>query len=79
MAKSSEIDKNFDDGESVLKMKKKGGKVEVEIPTQKINVNFPSWMLEALDVESKKLAVDRQAIIKMIINQALADKGYRAS
>lgn len=79
MAKSSEIDRRFEDGESVLKMAKKNGKIEIKMQTQKVNINFPTWMIEALDVESEKLAIDRQAVIKMIINQSLEAKGYKAS
>ena len=75
---SAKLDEAFDNGESVLTMAKKGGKVEIKAGTQKVNVNFPSWMVEALDTESDKLAVDRQAIIKMMINQALESKGYKA-
>jgi len=75
---SQDLDEAFDNGESVLGMAKKGGKVEVKSGTQKVNVNFPSWMVEALDSESDKLAVDRQAIIKMLINQALEARGYKA-
>ena len=72
-----EIEEAFDAGESILKFAKKG-KIEVKQQTQKINVNFPLWMIEALDKESHKLAVDRQAVIKMILNEVLATKGYSA-
>ena len=78
MKKSLEIDKRFDEGESVLNMVKKNGKIEVKQNTMKINVNFPVWMIEALDEESTKLAIDRQAVIKVLLNESLCSKGYKA-
>ena len=78
MKKSLEIDKRFDEGESVLNMVKKNGKIEVKQNTMKINVNFPVWMIEALDEESTKLAIDRQAVIKVLLNESLFSKGYKA-
>lgn len=65
---SGQIDQAFEKGESVLKMAKKGGKVLIQHGTQKVNVNFPLWMIAALDSEAEKLAIDRQAVIKTIIN-----------
>lgn len=79
MPKSSRIDERFDKGESVLKMIKKGGKVEAKHRTTNVNVTFPTWMVEALDEESLKLNINRQAVIKMLLNEALHSKGYRVS
>ena len=32
--------------------------------TKRVNVDFPSWMVEGLDREAKHLGVTRQALIK---------------
>ena len=74
--KLAEVEAAFDRGESVLGMMKKGTAKPVS-KTQKINVNFPTWMIDALDQEADKLAVDRQAIIKMLLNEGLKLKGYK--
>ena len=78
MKKSSTIDERFDKGESVLKMIKKGSKVEIKPATMKVNINFPTWMVDALDEESSMLAIDRQAVIKMLLNEVLSAKGYKS-
>ncbi len=70
-----EIENAFDRGESVLNMMKAGTEKAVT-KTQKVNVNFPIWMIEAFDREVDRLAIDRQAVIKMLINDGLKQHGY---
>ena len=43
---------------------------------QRVNVDFPSWMVEMLDHEATKMNVSRQAIIKMWIRERL-DPSHR--
>ena len=74
--KIADIEAAFDRGESVLGMMKKGTGKGIG-KTQKINVNFPTWMIEALDQEADKLAIDRQAVIKILLNEGLKLKGYK--
>ena len=42
--------------------------------TRRVNVDFPSWMVESLDSEAKRLGVTRQSIIKMWIAERLERK-----
>ena len=39
--------------------------------SKRINVDFPEWMLNLLDQESKKLGITRQSIIKVWIAEKL--------
>lgn len=41
----------------------------------KVNVDFPEWMVQALDVEADRLGVPRQALIKMWIDEKLKERG----
>ena len=34
---------------------------------KRVNVDFPIWMINALDKESRRLGVARQALIKMLV------------
>lgn len=66
------FDEKFDRGEDIsgfLDLKK-------AIVVQRVNVDFPSWMIEMLDQEATKLNVSRQAIIKMWIRERL-DPSHR--
>ena len=38
---------------------------------QRVNVDFPLWMLRSLDKEAKRLGVPRQSIIKIWIAERL--------
>ena len=38
---------------------------------QRVNVDFPLWMVNALDSEASRLGVSRQALIKFVIDKHL--------
>ena len=65
--KAKELDKRFDAGEDItshLDLSK------VRRPRQdqkRVNVDFPVWMIAALDKEAKRLGVPRQSLIKILI------------
>jgi hypothetical protein len=41
------------------------------LETQRVNVDFPKWMVESLDSESQRLGITRQSIIKVWISERL--------
>ena len=62
-----EFDRRFDQGEDIsefLDFKK-------ATVVQRVNVDFPAWMVKRLDREALKLNVSRQAVIKMWIHDRL--------
>jgi hypothetical protein len=69
--KASEFDRKFDAGEDVsadldLSKARRAGQEQ-----RRVNVDFPSWMIEALDREAGRLGVTRQSIIKVWIAERL--------
>lgn len=48
----------------------------VDIP-KRVNVDFPEWMVKTLDAEAKRLAIPRQAVIKMLIDEGLRRRKER--
>jgi hypothetical protein len=38
---------------------------------KRVNVDFPAWMITALDREARKLGVTRQSVIKMWLAERL--------
>jgi hypothetical protein len=69
---AAEFDQKFDDGvEDVL------GDLDlsaVRRPGQepkRVNVDFPGWMVAALDREAGRLGVSRQAVIKLWVAERL--------
>lgn len=48
--------------------------------TRRVNVDFPNWMVIDLDQEADRLAINRQAVIKMLVDEGLrARRKLRAS
>lgn len=41
------------------------------VVVKRVNVDFPSWMIQLLDQEALKLNVSRQAIIKLWLGERL--------
>ncbi|MBI2061311.1 MAG: CopG family transcriptional regulator [Nitrospirae bacterium] len=66
------FDEKFDRGEDISRF------LDLKRATivQRVNVDFPSWMVDLLDREAVKLNVSRQAIIKMWIRERL-DPSHR--
>ncbi len=68
--KTSEFDKNFDEDIDILQHVDLSKAKRSLQKTKRVNVDFPTWMLESLDREAKRVGVTRQSIIKVW----LADK-----
>jgi len=44
---------------------------------QRVNVDFPIWMIESLDQEAGRLGVPRQSVIKFWISECLTGRSSR--
>lgn len=64
---SKEFDEKFSRGEDI------GAYLDMKnaVVVKRVNVDFPSWMIQLLDKEALKLNVSRQAVIKMWIHDRL--------
>jgi hypothetical protein len=69
--KAKRFDQKFDAGNDVT------GELDVakarrsSREQRKVNVDFPTWMIESLDREAGRLGVTRQSIIKMWLAERL--------
>jgi len=72
--KASELDKKFDAGEDITGELDLTGARRPLREQRRVNVDFPSWMVESLDREAKRLGVTRQSIIKVWIAERLEEK-----
>lgn len=66
-----DFDRRFDRGDDVtgdldLSSTRRPGEDQ-----RRVNVDFPSWMVDALDREARHLGVTRQSIIKMWLAERL--------
>ena len=66
-----ELDRMFDDGEDIdpyidwAKGRRPG------LEPRRVNVDLPSWMVDALEREARRVGVPRQSIIKVWLAQRL--------
>ena len=69
--KTSEFDKKFDDGEDISQAIdwSKARRLNTEI--KRINVDFPTWVVDGLDKQATRLGITRQALIKVWIAERL--------
>lgn len=77
--KALEIDKKFDENkEDIIEhFDTKNIKMIKESP-KRVNIDFPTWMVESLDKEAQHIGVSRQAIIKMWLADKLSSLKHTA-
>ena len=70
--KASEIDKKFDDNQEDVLQYFDTSKIRmINEEPKRVNIDFPTWMVKALDKEAQHIGVSRQAIIKMWLAEKL--------
>jgi hypothetical protein len=70
--KAKKFDTDFDSGKDVtaaLDLSKARRPLQEQ---KRVNVDFPSWMIQSLDREAGRLGVTRQSIIKVWLAERLA-------
>ena len=68
----------FDEGEDVLDYFDLESAERPNRELKRVNVDFPLWMVEALDDEAGRLGINRQAVIKTWIAERL-DRARRTA
>ncbi|MBI2386219.1 MAG: CopG family transcriptional regulator [Elusimicrobia bacterium] len=68
---AEEFDRLADEGKDITPYLDFEKMIVVRPKIQRVNVDFPEWMVKKLDEEAHKLNVSRQAIIKMWLRERL--------
>ncbi|MBM3374501.1 MAG: CopG family transcriptional regulator [Betaproteobacteria bacterium] len=69
--KAKKFEQQFDDGVDIiasLDLPKAKRVLQVQ---KRVNVDFPTWMIDSLDREASKLGVTRQSVIKVWLAERL--------
>ncbi|AJY44891.1 type II toxin-antitoxin system BrnA family antitoxin [Martelella endophytica] len=69
--KANEFDKTFDAGKDVSDAIDWSQARRRNDQPKRVNVDFPTWVVEALDREARHLGVTRQSLIKLWIAERL--------
>lgn len=75
---AAEFDSKFDRGEDISSHLDESsvrvfrpGEQRLDLTSTKVNVDFPKWMVESLDVAAHRVGVPRQSLIKMWLAERL--------
>ena len=70
---AEEFDRRFDNGEDITPYLDLAKASRPGRALQRVNVDFPAWMVSAMDNEASRLGVSRQALIKFVMDRHLQD------
>ena len=77
--KTQDFDAAFDDGQNISEHLDMDSARRPSRETRRVNVDFPAWMVEALDEEAQGLGITRQSLIKVwIADQLERRNGFAA-
>ena len=69
--KAKSFDRRFDSGEDVSAELEPSKARRSQHDQRRVNVDFPTWMIESLDREAGRLGVTRQSVIKVWLAERL--------
>ena len=69
--KAKKFEQQFDEGVDVMASLDLSKARRVLQEQKRVNVDFPTWMVDSLDREARKLGVTRQSVIKVWLAERL--------
>jgi hypothetical protein len=69
--KAKKFEQQFDDGVDITASLDLSKAKRVLQEQRRVNVDFPTWMIDSLDREASKLGVTRQSVIKVWLAERL--------
>jgi hypothetical protein len=74
--KARDFEQQFDDDIDLTDMLDLSLAKRVQQQQKRVNVDFPTWMIDSLDREARKLGVTRQSIIKVWLAERLDKSSF---
>jgi len=71
MSDSKKFEQQFDEGVDITASLDLSQAKRVLQEQKRVNVDFPTWMIDSLDREASKLGVTRQSVIKVWLAERL--------
>lgn len=71
--RTEKFDEKFDSGEDVTDDLDFSKARRVNQTPKRVNIDFPLWVVEQLDKQSKRLGITRQALVKVWIAEKLKE------
>lgn len=73
--KAKKFEQQFDEGVDITATLDVSKAKRVLQEQKRVNVDFPTWMIDSLDREASKLGVTRQSVIKVWLAERLEATG----
>jgi hypothetical protein len=73
--KAESFDQHFDQGENITEFLNLSEARRPGYESRAVAINFPQWMLDALDREARRLGVTRESIVKVWLAERLERVG----
>ncbi len=70
--KAATFDRKFDAGEKITDQLDLSKARRPGTEAKRVNVDFPTWMVQSIDREARRLGVTRQSLIKLWLADRLA-------
>lgn len=71
--KAQEFDEKFEAGEDLTSELDFSKARRVNQESRRVNIDFPSWVVDGLDKQAKRLGITRQALVKVWIAEKLEE------
>ena len=71
--KAKEFDRKFESGEDMTDDLDFSKARRINQQPKRVNIDFPAWVVEKLDKQSKRLGITRQALVKVWIAEKLKE------
>ena len=68
---AKELDRRFDAGEDISGYLDWSRARRPRLEQRRVNVDLPTWMIDTLDLEAKRVGVTRQSIVKMWLSDRI--------
>lgn len=76
---AEEFDRMFDEGkDDITPYLDLNSATRINKEAKRVNVDFPTWMVEAMDREADRIGITRQAFIKVVIAERLGSLTQQA-
>jgi hypothetical protein len=75
--KAKNFEQQFDDNVDITVLLDLPKAKRVLQEQKRVNVDFPTWMIDSLDREANKLGVTRQSVIKIWLAERLESTGSK--
>jgi len=68
---AQEFERRFDEGEDITSYIDESTIHRPGLEARRVNVDFPEWIIQKLDLQSKLIGVSRQSLIKLWVSERI--------